>query len=225
MNEPDPERLSIVRECMENYEVGEAEAEWPNNILSRRTVVYRDGTIARDGDAVSTQIDGDELALCRRLAEEAAELMRGVSVGMGSQADTAFYPFFIAGGRSSPPVAAIDEPLMRTCFGGTIFPQATITAEPFSEETVWWNEVLLDGEESGEAYFIPWTGMIDWFSNHSAFTAAAFVRIGDPLLLAALPDEASPDGTVIAGCVLPRLALGLTRNGSLVGLFGTVVSG
>jgi hypothetical protein len=225
MNEPDPIRLSVILECMETYEVGEAWAEWPNNIISRRAVVYRDGAIVREEDVFPGLIDATELALCQGLGDEVAGLMHSVSVGMGSQADNSFHPFFILGSGTASLATSINEQLVRDRFGGTIFPQATITVEPLSDGTIWWNEVLSDGEGCGETYFAPWTGMVDWFSGHSAFVASAFVRIGDPRLLAALPNEASPNGTVIAGGVLPRLALGLTRNGSLVGLFGAVVSG
>jgi hypothetical protein len=48
------------------------------------------------------------------------------------------------------------------------------------------------------------------------------VRIGDREALweaESMKDEL-PAGTEISGCVLPRLALGLTRQGSLAGLFG-----
>ena len=34
--EPDPDRLLVIRECMENYDVGSDDAEWPNNIISRK---------------------------------------------------------------------------------------------------------------------------------------------------------------------------------------------
>jgi hypothetical protein len=62
--------------------------------------------------------------------------------------------------------------------------------------------------------------MINWFQSRSEFLATVFVRIGDPLALGDLPREEWPEGTETTGCVLPRLALGLTRGGSLVGLFG-----
>ena len=51
--------------------------------------------------------------------------------------------------------------------------------------------------------------------------SAAFVRIGDADALQEL-DEL-PDGTEIAGCVLPRMAIGITANGSLAGVFGHCV--
>ncbi|NIM14976.1 MAG: hypothetical protein GTO45_23670 [Candidatus Aminicenantes bacterium] len=37
----DIERLKPLKKCMENFEIGKSNAEWPNNILSRKTVVWR----------------------------------------------------------------------------------------------------------------------------------------------------------------------------------------
>jgi hypothetical protein len=49
----------------------------------------------------------------------------------------------------------------------------------------------------------------------------AFIRIGDFDALHALESKRCyPKGTEMPGSVLPRLAVGLTRSGSLVGLFG-----
>lgn len=218
--EPDPERLAVIRECMEHYDVGEPEAEWPNNLVSRRAVVYGSGRIAREGDSVRHAVDPDELALCRRLAAEVAGLMAGVSVGMGSEADDEFLGFFIAGSAGEPAPSGIDEALIRSRFGGTIFPPATVSVEPLAEGTGWWAEVEEDGAESEAEYFVPWRAMVRWFRERPEFLSTAFVRIGDRVALWDLPREQWPAGTEITGCVLPRLALGLTHGGSLVGLFG-----
>lgn len=221
--QPDPDRLAVISDCMENYELGEEDAEWSNNIISRRAVVYGDGTIARHGEAVSLAIDDAELALCRRLSREAAGLMDGVSVGMGSESDDRFRDFFIAAPVGAALPAAIDGALIRARFAETLFPPVTITAEPFAEDTVWWGEVAHDGAESEPAYFTPWRAMADWFRQQPEFVATAFVRIGDWRDLSRLPETSWPEGTVIAGACLPRLALGLTRKGSLAGLFGHAV--
>jgi len=223
LNAPDPQRLAVISECMNNYDVGEAVAEWPNNIISRRAVVYRDGTIARGTDSIAHALNTAELALCERLSSEAAHLMAGVSVGMGSESDDVFRNFFIVSPPGSAKPIAIDEALIRERFGGTLFPPVTITVEPFAENTVWWGEVALDGAESVSRYFVPWRAMSAWFNQHPAFTAKAFIRVGDAKELSHLPEEAWPQGTVMPGGVLPRLALGLTHNGSLAGLFGYVV--
>jgi hypothetical protein len=112
----------------------------------------------------------------------------------------------------------IDEALIRARFGGTLFPPVTITVEPFAENTVWWREVAFDGAESDPGYFTPWQAMSAWFKQQSAFTATAF----DWQNLHHLPNESWPQDTMMAGSVLPRLALGLTHKGSFAGLFGYV---
>lgn len=221
--EPDADRLAVIGECMENYEVGDAEDEWPNNIISRHTVVYGDGTIARRGDVVEHEVDTQELALCQRLSAEIANLMSETPVGMGSESDERFHAFYIAAPVGATAPSVIDDELIRARFGGSLFPPVTITAEAFGENTVWWNEVSEDGAESEPSYFIAWRDMSAWFANQSEFVATAFVRIGDWRDLSGLPMESWPEGTVIAGACLPRLALGLTRRGSLAGLFGHVV--
>lgn len=33
------ERTQILSECMQNYDVGSAQDEWPNNILSQQTIL------------------------------------------------------------------------------------------------------------------------------------------------------------------------------------------
>jgi hypothetical protein len=223
--EPDAEKLGAIRACLENYDLGDPEAEWPNNIISRRAVVYGSGVIARQGAPVRHAVDPVELSLCRRLAEEAADMTAGVEVGMGSEASDSFSAFFIAGNVGEAVPQLIDEHLVRSKFGGTIFPLATITVEPLSDAGVWWSEVTYDGSESGEHYLRPWRAMIRWFREQPAFADTAFIRIGDRRALwdvEAKKDEL-PEGTEITGCVLPRLALGLTEHGSLVGLFGYTV--
>ena len=221
--DPDPDRFAILSECTENYDVGGAEAEWPNNILSRKTVVYASGRIARKGDTVQHNVAPEELDLCRQLANEAAALMAGVDVGMGSESRDPFRPFYIAANAEDAVPEAIDEPLIWSRFGGTVFPAATITVEPLAERGTWWKEVEDDGGAftgaEREEYLRPWRALIHWFGGRPEFKDTAFVRIGDPDAL--FRERSSyPEGTEIAGCVLPRLAVGLTRSGSLVGVFG-----
>ena len=48
--------------------------------------------------------------------------MSGVRVGMGSEADDTFFEFFIVANVDDPIPAKIDETLIRSKFGNTIFP-------------------------------------------------------------------------------------------------------
>ncbi|MGH7298381.1 MAG: hypothetical protein ACRELB_25805, partial [Polyangiaceae bacterium] len=145
------------------------------------------------------------------------------SVGMGSEASSPFAEFFVTASLGDEPALRIDEPAVRRAFGGTIFPPATITVEPLKEDGAWWSEVLADGEGQDEAYFAPWRALMAWFDRQESLVDSAFVRIGDYRALLALEPGDLPEGTDSPGCVFPRLALGLTRAGSLAGLFGCVV--
>jgi hypothetical protein len=214
--------LTTLAPCMDCYDVGEADAEWPNNILSTLTVVHSTGQIARRGEP-ARPVAQDELALCRTLSREAAAIMKKVPVGMGSEAGDGFRPFFVTAAAEAPRPRRIDGKVIRRAFGGTIFPPATISVEPLQERGVWWSEVLQDGEGQKESYFAPWRALIACFGRQEAFVHSAFVRIGDSMALTELPEDQYPEGTDMPGCVLPRLALGLTQGGSLAGLFGYVV--
>ena len=217
--EIDEEKLAVLKPCMENYGVGSDNDEWSHNIISNQTVIYQNGAIIRRNSIVHHSVDSAELALCKTLATEAESIMAGVEVGMGSESSDTFHQFFIVANTNEAIPDKIDETLIRAKFGDTIFPFATITVEPLSESGTWWSEVEYDGSESTLEYFKPWREMIAWFNNQPEFIDTAFVRIGDSNELFKL----SLERNIFPGCVLPRLIFGLTRNGSLVGLFGISV--
>jgi hypothetical protein len=80
-----------------SYIIESPGAEWNDAILSRETVVYGSGRIARGGDPVRHTVDPDELALCRRLADEADRMACSIEYGLASEPDEiAFEPFFMA---------------------------------------------------------------------------------------------------------------------------------
>jgi hypothetical protein len=118
----------------------------------------------------------------------------------------------------------IDEALVRSAFGKTLFPLVTVSVEPLRADGSWWERVEQDGSESDPSYFDPWKRMIAWFERQD-FVDRAFVCIGDREALWDVESDKHllPPGTSITGCVLPKLALGLTRTGNLVGLFGWTV--
>jgi len=223
----DPDRFAALKECTESYDVGTPEAEWPNNVLSRRTVAYSSGVIAREGDEVIHNIDPDELDRCKSLANEAREAIGDIDVGMGSEAGDEFFPFFICNDANADCPQSITEEMIRERFGGTIFPPATITTEPLQESGVWWNEVtdwVADSEgDDKDAYLGAWRRLIDWFKTQPDLSGATFVRIGDREALWDAESGDMPEGTEVTGCVLPRMAVALTRAGSIVGIFGYTV--
>src|SRR5947209_8433000 len=119
---PDPERLAVFRECMETYGVdagAPADEEWPWNVVSRRAVAYSCGRIARAGEPVEHRHDPEDLAMCRRLSAEAAAVMEGTAVGMGSESTDPFRPFFVAANVGAAVPEAVNEQLVRRAFGET----------------------------------------------------------------------------------------------------------
>jgi len=188
------------------------------NTISKRAVAYSCGRLAMPGDKLVHRHHAEDLALCRRLAGEAARIMKGTEVGMGSESSDYFAPFFVAANIGDPVPKRITERLIRERFGGTIYPPATIWIEPLKEKGKWWAAVLSDGgeddEDEKEQGLKPWRDMIRWFRSREELHGAAFVRIGDDPL-----DRECHN----AGCVFPRLALALTGGGGLVGICGHVV--
>lgn len=224
--ELDAGKAQVLAECMESYGVGDSQAEWPNNILSTRTVVYHCGTIARRGEPVSFAVDSDELALCERLSSEAKAVAGEAEVGLGSESGDPFHPFFIAANAHAEKPTRIRGELIRARFGGTIFPLATIEIEPLRADAEWWRLTLEDADESEDSgeeledFLGAWPALFAWFGQQQDFVDTAMVSIGNYSALLDLDESKAPSGTEMAGSVLPRLPLGLTRGGSLCGLFG-----
>lgn len=220
---PDPARSAVLKEAMDNYGIGTPEAEWPNNMLSRFTVAYENGAIARRSDPAPLSSSSAELALCKQLSAEAKTVMGNTPVGMGSESSDSFDAFFISKRPDQPAVSTIDEMLIRTLFAGTIFPPSTIVVEPMQESGSWWQAVVHDCEDGDEKCLAPWHSIVTWFKSQAGLRSPAWVQIGDQRALSKLPHEVLPRGTVIVPGVLPRLAVALTEDGSLVGLFGVSV--
>ena len=148
----------------------------------------------------------------------------GFEVGMGSESSDEFHGFFIAGSVIESAPLSIDEELIRSRFGGTIFPPSTISVEPLTEGTEWWTEVEDFYSDPGDVDdLVPWRSMIHWFHERPEFTSTAFVQIGDQRAFWKLPEDQWPPGTKTTGFDFPKLALGLTPGGSLIGLFGYTV--
>jgi hypothetical protein len=200
-------------------------AEWPDNIISRKMVVYGSGRIARDGDPVRHNVDPDELALCRRLTDEADRMACSIEYGLASEPDEiAFEPFFMAANLDDPTPIRIDGAWIRSRFGGTIFPPATVTIEPLDEASPWFASVqYFFNDDPGSDQLAHWRRLINWFRGRPEFTDSAFVEIGDELALSRRDLKGDPEGTMVAGCIFPRLLLGLTRNGSLSGVITSVI--
>ena len=100
----------------------------------------------------------------------------------------------------------------------------TITVEPLAESGVWWSEVLAYLRDSPDPSALrPWRQLTAHFRGRPDYVDSAFVRIGDYEALHELDAAQMPKGTEVVGCVLPRIAIGLTRRGSVAGVFGYTV--
>jgi hypothetical protein len=121
--------------------------------------------------------------------------------------------------------AHLDEATVREAFGGTIYPPAGIVLEPLVEGGARWPDVVDSYEESYhpvppraslDERLRPWRKLIRWFQRRKALREPSFVSIGE-----------FPMGDwgeqVNYGCIFPRLAVAITRSGSLVGICGKVV--
>ena len=224
-------KFDIVRDlsgamqpCTDSYGVGSPDSEWPNNILSNRLAVSENAVIYRKGDTPSSGVDPKELDLCRTLAIGAWKAIGDIEVGMGSESGDTFSPFLVCATNAMERDTPIDEELIRQKFGRTIFPLATITIEPLQESGIWWNEISVDsGHDENCSTIAAWRNLILWFGQQSPLSTPMFVRIGDRDKLWEVESQGLPDGTEMTGCVLPRLAIARTGNGSIVGVFGCSV--
>jgi hypothetical protein len=219
----DPERRKVFQGCMESYGLGDADPEWPWNVISRKAVFYSCGRIAREGAPVEHRHDPNEISLCRNLAGAATRTMQGCDIGMGSESSNPFRPFFVVANLQATVPATVSETIIRESFGGTIYPGAQITIEPLAEGGNWWDRVrrdCVDNEDCADEFFraegekqlARWSQMVQWFQSCKKLQRCAFVMIGQ--------DEPRQQKR---GSEFPRIALGITDAGSLVGIGGWVV--
>jgi hypothetical protein len=223
----EPSRLDHVRDCMTNFLLRyPACPEWANVSLTPLAVAYSCGALAREGDRVEHDHDPAELALCRRVSAEAARVMDGVEVGMGSGGTDYFAPFFVAANRGQVVPDVIDEAVVRRAFGGTLHPVVEVVVEPLEPRGEWWTQVreyLVDNDDAErfpeelpefEAILERWVEMIEWFRGRPELHGCRFVMTRER-------EFPSRDGRVCLN--FPYLALGITAEGSLVGIWGVVV--
>jgi hypothetical protein len=218
-----PERLQSLTECLETYGIeadDPAEIDWPHNVLSTRTVVYDCGAYCFVDQAVLHQHDPAEFALCQRLAAEAAAFMQDQTIEMGDEGEHDLAPFYVIANQGNPVLTAITEEVIRSAFGGTLYPQARITICPLQPGSGQWWESLTYPEIEPKyiamqaASLAAWQRLIDWYRQQPELANAVFVTIDL---------DKFADGHENGGCVFPRLVLGLTKAGSLVGLSSCVV--
>lgn len=214
----DPARLALFRECMETYGQDHLDptGEWPWNVLSKKAIAYSCGAISRAGAGVEHCHQPEELERCRRLSGAATRIMAGIDVGMGNEGSCEFSPFYVAANVGGKAPRKLTEAVIRGAFGGTIYPAAQIVIEPLRERGQWWDSVLhwYGDNDDPEADLRPWRELIRWFHSRDELLAPSFVMIGE---------RSGKAGGEQPGSVFPRLAVGGTPAGSLVGIGGWTV--
>jgi hypothetical protein len=236
--EIDPGRLAPLKECMECCGAGRRSGdEWNHSCIHPGTVAYSCGRLAYPSGPNDHDHDPDEVLRCRRLADAAAAVCRGLTVNL-SEGSSDLNPFFSAANRKDPVPDRLSEEVVRSAFGGTIYPQAAIDLEPLEEGNRGWTAIAdsEDGElhlpPGGERNYTPdqlasirkdvrarweehvarWRAVLRWFRDQEELHGGGFVLIGE-----------NPLSRTNFGCVFPRLLLGITKAGSLVGVCGHAV--
>ncbi len=224
----DPSRLAPVRRCMTKDKGPNPEGhQWAWMSISPEAIAFSCGAIAMEGDEVDHDHDPGELSLCRRLASEAAQVMEGVEIGMGTaRPDVFFAPFFVTANRGAAVPAKVTEAVIRRAFGGTLYsdPEMEVVVEPLEMKGRWWTkglEYLVDNDDAledreamadGKQILRKWAKMVKWFGR-SGLHGCSFIMIK----VRDFPTTSGWD------CLdFPYLAVGITDAGSLVGMWGEV---
>jgi hypothetical protein len=233
----DPERLAPLRECMECCGPESPTDEWDHSCIHPRAVAYSCGRLAYPGGPNEHDHDPEELVRCRRLATDAGAACQGLEVNL-SEGSSALLPFWIAANRQTAVPARLTPDVVRAAFGGTIYPAAQIQVEPLEEGGRGWQAIADsdDGElhlpagaegrytkdqletirkdtrSRWEQRVRRWRAVLEWFRTRDELHGPAFVLVGE-----------NPLSRTNFGCVFPRLILGITKAGSLVGVCGHAV--
>jgi len=220
----DPVREELIKALMPSFKDGDAGAEcsdydaddprrltWPHNVVSLDTIALPSGALALHGAAVEHTADPDELAHCRQLAADVVAALKGLEP-FGGDLGGAFQPFYLVRGAGQSPPEGVTPEVVRAAFGGTLFPDVPITVYAiaagarFTElvAEVYWEE---DAPERGG-----WARFAAWAAADRRLSQTSYVEIGY---------DDSMEANLAA--VFPRLVLGLTEGGSLVGACGHIV--
>jgi hypothetical protein len=233
----DAERLAPLRDCMQCCGPVSPRDDWQHSCIHPGTVAYSCGRLARPGGPNEHNHEPDEVARCRRLASEAGNLCQGLEVN-ASEASSRLAPFFVAANRGGLVPERLTPGVVRAAFGDTIYPPTGITIAPLEEGNEGWNQIA--DSKDGELHMDPaterrftreqlearrnairqewqqrvgrWRTVLAWFRDNPELRDGGFVLIGD-----------DPLGPANFGCVFPRLVLGVTSAGSLVGVCGHAV--
>ena len=215
-------KMTPLRPMADSYSVGDSKAEWPNNVLSNLTEVYEDGKIGKHPTPVVHNVCPEELEHCRRLSMKAAQVAEMAI--LLSETDCHWAPFFVTTNIEDRSPSGLTPDLIKEMFAGNIFPGTTVWVDSLSGSGPWREEIFEEEDEyANSEYLEAWKSLLAWFNSHPGILSPAYVRIGDDRSMGKIPETDYPPGTEMTGSCFPRLILGLTRQGSVVGLVGHVV--
>jgi hypothetical protein len=152
----DPDRLAPFEYCIDTFGCEDVNpgSEWAWNIISTKAVAYSCGALCRRGDVINHQHDVGELELCKRLASELADLMADVETDylFPEEGSQHFLPYYcVAHTRSYVPNYIVED-MIRTAFGGTIYPPAKITIHPLARAVQTWISYINEQRIKDEKY-------------------------------------------------------------------------
>jgi hypothetical protein len=155
-------RFSVISECTETYdmEYRAPENEWVWNVISRKTVVYSCGAIGRAGEILEHNHSPIEEERCQRLSQQAADIMAGQLMGCDAN-EHRFIPFYVLANDGDTVPDCITETVVRSAFGGTIYPAAKIVIQSLKAEESWWIEATESFEEPADPREEYWTEALD----------------------------------------------------------------
>jgi hypothetical protein len=216
-------KFATIAECTETsgMEYRDPENEWVWNLISRKTVVYSCGSIGRKGEMLKHNHQQAEMDLCQQLAQEAATIMDGQIIDLGDEGEHGFSPFYVVANEGQDISELVTEEVIRSAFGGTIYPDAKITIEPLEKPKDLWME-FVDCQGMTDYYdnaIKSWEKLAVWFRSQESLHNAVFVSVD----INQDKEFARSSNLYNGACILPRLAVGLTKQGSLVGVYSCVV--
>lgn len=171
---------------------------WPHNIISLDTVATPTGIVRLNASSLKHDPPAGELAHCRRLAGELVKAL-GRLEPHGGDHPTPFLPFYLVRGKRDPLPDHLTSEVVRAAFRGTIYPETPIQVHPINPDFP-----VQYGDE--------WTAFARWAARQAELAEVSYVDVGYGS--AQEPNYAA---------VFPRLVLGLTKAGSLVGACGSIV--
>lgn len=199
------ERLKPFQPCMECCGPEFPRDAWNHSCLHPRLAVYSCGCMYVPGQPNEHDHDPEEIELCEKLSAAMAWILKGVEVNV-SEGSSPFDPFYVAVNRGAEKPTKITIPLIRSAFNGAIYPQAKIRIAPLNEHSLLWEKFVF---EEDEGWLAQWRKLIAWGERTEQIHVPVFVEVGD----------GDPMSETNFGCVFPRLVVGLTEAGSLVGVF------